>query len=358
MPICTSCTQPTPYLYTVYDSEDNLRLEQCTSCHAFADPYVEHDTMTLWIDLVLLKRDVYRHLLFNRGMGARRLSEKGPTHEGFGANISTTEENSQVGIDQPPSTHISRSVQPSWRNTESSRWLHILKLGSALITVDAFIRWTHLSSGVGVDARHTELLKWNQDAVEGFLRILAGCLVETVGFHGGVMLASFVVLHVVDWLRSAVLHTPPSRSGIRLEFKYSHIPLTIFYSSLNKLFLLFLLTIWRPASASPVTSQRPLPPQYNASNLFTNPAVVGALEMLDDDKLDREWIVRNVLGGMAAGFGLRVVLDCHPVITTMVILTGWAVKTALANLVSTWVGAGMAGNERIAGEMWLAYSIP
>lgn len=94
MPICTSCTHHTQYLYTVYDSADNLRLEQCVShpyncrvsrsltdhlkiaqsaCHAFADPYVEHDTLTLWIDLILLKRDVYRHLLFNRGTGARRL---------------------------------------------------------------------------------------------------------------------------------------------------------------------------------------------------------------------------------------------------------------------------------------------
>lgn len=42
----------------------------------------------------------------------------------------------------------------------------------------------------------------------------------------------------------------------------------------------------------------------------------------------------------------------------MVVLAGWAVKTVLANLVSTWVGAGIAGHERVAGEMWLAYSIP
>jgi hypothetical protein len=27
--------------------------------------------------------------------------------------------------------------------------------------------------------------------------------------------------------------------------------------------------------------------------------------MLDDGVLDRAWVVRNVLGGMAAGFGLR-----------------------------------------------------
>ncbi|KAI0703771.1 Arv1-domain-containing protein [Cytidiella melzeri] len=344
MPICTSCTHITPFLYTVYNSADNLRLEQCSECHAFADPYVEHDTLTLWIDLILLKRDVYRHLLYNRGSGARILTEKGLKHGSFPAATLDAGEDAQ-GV-------IGTARRPA------DRWMHILKLGSALIAVDAFIRWTHLSSSLTPDGVYTDVLKWNQDAVEGFLRILVGCLVETVGFHAGVMLSSFVVLHALDWIRSAVFQKPPSRSGIRLEFRYSHIPLTIFYSSLNKLFLLFLLTIWRPASASPVTSRRPLPPQYNASNLFTNTVIVGAIEALSDDNLDREWIVRNVLGGMAAGFGLRVVLDCHPLFTTMVVLAGWAVKTALANLVFTWVGAGMAGNERVASEMWLAYSIP
>lgn len=42
----------------------------------------------------------------------------------------------------------------------------------------------------------------------------------------------------------------------------------------------------------------------------------------------------------------------------MIVLAGWAVKTALAHLVVSWVGAGMGGNEGVAGEMWLAYSIP
>ena len=50
-----------------------------SSCHAFSDPYVEHDTLTLWIDLILLKRDVYRHLLFNRGTGARKLGTASKT---------------------------------------------------------------------------------------------------------------------------------------------------------------------------------------------------------------------------------------------------------------------------------------
>lgn len=158
--------------------------------------------------------------------------------------------------------------------------------------------------------------------------------------------------------------------------RYSHIPLTILYSSLTKFFLLFLLTIWTPQVQPPATLS-PLPPQYNATHFFSNPVVVRALTALDDDKLDREWIIRNVLGGMATGFGLRgkvpflqrsrlvaltpapiVVLDCHPVFTTTIVLTGWAVKTALAKFVSGWVSAGIGGDGITASEMWLEYSIP
>ena len=48
--------------------------------------------------------------------------------------------------------------------------------------------------------------------------------------------------------------------------------------------------------------------------------------------------------------------------TTAIILAGWLVKTAVASLVSGWVslGLGLGGgpDDRAAGEMWLAYSIP
>lgn len=55
-------------------------LEQ-PSCHEFVDPYVEHDSLTLLLDLILLKRGVYRHLLFNRGAKPRRLIGKGSTND-------------------------------------------------------------------------------------------------------------------------------------------------------------------------------------------------------------------------------------------------------------------------------------
>jgi lipid intermediate transporter len=93
MPLCTNCAQAVPYLYTVYHSVNNARLEQCVcvhflplsshrhtplqpSCRAPADPYVEHDALVVALDLILLKRGVYRHLLFNRGTPPKKVEEQ------------------------------------------------------------------------------------------------------------------------------------------------------------------------------------------------------------------------------------------------------------------------------------------
>lgn len=82
--------------------------------------------------------------------------------------------------------------------------------------------------------------------------------------------------------------------------RYSHVPLTLLYSSLTKLFLLFCLSVWHP-DASPTA----VPPPLHPDAVFEHPLITGALSLLDADTLDRAWVVRNVLGGMAAGFGLR-----------------------------------------------------
>ncbi|KAL1959761.1 hypothetical protein VTO42DRAFT_1347 [Malbranchea cinnamomea] len=72
MPICIECCYPVSVLYTTYSKADDrtlgkgVRLTQCPRCKRFADKYVEHDFVVLFIDLVLIKPQVYRHLLFNR----------------------------------------------------------------------------------------------------------------------------------------------------------------------------------------------------------------------------------------------------------------------------------------------------
>lgn len=67
--------KPVPNVPKVTESKANptstggggdVRLTQCPRCKRFADKYVEHDFVVLFIDLVLVKPQVYRHLLFNR----------------------------------------------------------------------------------------------------------------------------------------------------------------------------------------------------------------------------------------------------------------------------------------------------
>ncbi|PHH68844.1 hypothetical protein CDD83_5953 [Cordyceps sp. RAO-2017] len=71
MPICIECRHPAKTLWTRYSgagdqsSVYNIRLTVCRQCGSFCDKYVEHDFIVLFIDLVLIKPQVYRHLLHN-----------------------------------------------------------------------------------------------------------------------------------------------------------------------------------------------------------------------------------------------------------------------------------------------------
>lgn len=62
--VCIECTYPVKTLYTAYSSADDrqlgrgVRLTQCPRCKRFADKYVEHDFVVLFIDLVLIKPQV------------------------------------------------------------------------------------------------------------------------------------------------------------------------------------------------------------------------------------------------------------------------------------------------------------
>ncbi|KAJ2918498.1 hypothetical protein MD484_g1935, partial [Candolleomyces efflorescens] len=287
---------------------------------------MQFDALTLFIDLILLKPGVYRHLLYNRGTEPRRL----------------------VQGEQKEQRKDAKKEGDNYDPKEWKRWLLIARLGPSLVFLDAFIRWSYLNP-TSSSARTV----WTADMLKAFARILAGTLAETLAFHLGIILVSFCVLKLVDWLRTWRTRSRIP-SAVRREFRLSLIPLTLFYSSLTKFFLLFLLTIWLPASSSktPPTSQ-PLP-SWAEKVLPKNELAYWAFQLLDDDKLDREWLVRNVLGGMSAGFGLRVILDdIQPVFTTSIILLGWGAKTLVANLVSRWIG----GDETFQ-EAWLAYSIP
>lgn len=304
-------------------------------CHEFVDPYVEHDSLTILLDLILLKRGVYRHLLYNRGTKPRRLVASAQVSQG---KLQATKAGCRSRVDST--------------RRERDRWFLIFRLGSTLTLLDAFIRWSYLNPTPTMN-----ITPWTKQAITTFCRVFLGTVAETIAFHGGIILTCCLLMNITDILQATFYSNPSPKSTIRLEFRSSLISLSLFYSSLTKLFLLLLLTIWLPTSISIVPQpENPLPEwtrrlqwTYDNSNLLTH-----VLETLDDDKLDREWIVRNILGGMSAGFGLRVILGIHPLFTSIMILAGWVAKTTMATLVSRWVG----GNDSRTGEAWLAYSIP
>jgi Arv1-like family len=87
MPICISCSTPVNNLYTTYSKADDrslgkgVRLTQCPRCKRFADKYVEHDFVVLFIDLVLIKpqvRDLPVLMGFNICAESIRLTELQP----------------------------------------------------------------------------------------------------------------------------------------------------------------------------------------------------------------------------------------------------------------------------------------
>ncbi|KAN0107515.1 Arv1 domain containing protein [Russula decolorans] len=332
MPLCTNCAQAVSYLYTVYHSVNNVRLEQCPSCRAPADPYVEHDALVIVLDLILLKPGVYRHLLFNRGMPPRKVEESAPARG--------QDEDGQQKEQRAEEKRANVAAQDTARE-RTRRWL-IVRVGAGVVLVDSFVRWSRLR---GIHSNGLLREPESEEAAVAFMHILLGCLVETASFHGGITLASIFVIESLDriarWRKRANMP-----SSIRQQLRYSHISLCLFYSSLLKFLLLVVLSIWRPQ----VPRDTP-PPAY----VYKMPLESPLWYLLDDDVIDRTWLVRNLLGGMSAGFGLRVVLDCHPVFTSLIILSGWVVKTVIVGFVRELVGPGPG---KAVEETWLAYSIP
>ncbi|KAF5359509.1 hypothetical protein D9756_002978 [Leucocoprinus leucothites] len=240
-----------------------------------------------------------------------------------------------------------------------ARWIWTIKLGISLVALDA------LGPETASDPTYAE------DSLLIFARVLCGCLAawiaETLAFHSGILFSCFVILRALSLFKqlfSSLRFTtsaPSSDESTPPDFNLALIPLTLFYSSLTKLFLLFLLTIWTPHSPSPPPSPASYPQiqssWFNTLRFDPTSAIPSMLsdlsKVLDDDRLDREWVIRNILGGMSAGFGLRVILDIHPFFSTLIILSGWASKTAMAQIVGEWVGGGTQ-----MSQAWLAHSIP
>lgn len=63
--ICVECTNPEiTCLFSEYKSK-YVQLTVCPRCGKFADPYIEFDNVILFLDLMLLRPQAYRHVAYN-----------------------------------------------------------------------------------------------------------------------------------------------------------------------------------------------------------------------------------------------------------------------------------------------------
>lgn len=61
---CVACGASCLSLFTIY-SANNYVLKECDTCRALLDPYIELEFSQKLMDMLLLKKPVFRHLMFN-----------------------------------------------------------------------------------------------------------------------------------------------------------------------------------------------------------------------------------------------------------------------------------------------------
>ncbi|KAI8886913.1 Arv1-like protein, partial [Backusella circina FSU 941] len=180
MGTCVECGTSVGNLYTQY-SKDNIRLTTCDRCNQFADKYIEHDFVIIFIDMLLHKPQVYRHLLFNR--------------------ITKQE-----------------GLEP-----------HVFRFAILLILFEVYIKWFRL------ERYYTEYdSKFiHQPLYYQYLYILALCIFEFIVFQ-------FSVNLVVKWY---FRNQNKSDRGLTLHIRYNYISMALIISSFGKMLLIFMV-IW------------------------------------------------------------------------------------------------------------------
>ncbi|RMZ86645.1 hypothetical protein DV736_g6133, partial [Chaetothyriales sp. CBS 134916] len=293
MPICITCSSPIPHLYTTYSKADSptlgkgVRLTQCPNCKRFADKYVEHDFVVLFIDLVLIKPQVYRHLLFNR--------------------LGTAD--TKAGVSR---------IDPS-----------ILRLGTLLVLFDVYITWARIEKAASISSSYSDTAlgtKWllsESPIIIQYLFFLTMNIFATIAQHGIIL---FLVQLLVrrstaanktsSPIPSGASHSQPVPSPRPGVASPAAISTALLVSSCTKLFPI-LLVIW-PTSTSPEGSSSK--PSTLTSFTANASSYVG-------------WAV--LLNNIEA---LLILLDCGYVIATTLALSGIAARWVIESWALGLVG--------------------
>ncbi|PKI84554.1 hypothetical protein MVES_001745 [Malassezia vespertilionis] len=268
--------------------------EGIEGCGRVTDPYLEHGPLVVFIDLLLAKPRVYRHLLYNRSTA-------------------------------------------SGREREAFVILRMTRHFMAVVLVESYLRWFAIcvhphvvAQGQGIvlppSFSHTWDWTLGRFSLPPFLgsaaRTFCATFVEMLTLHGAVTVASTLIHRMYA-----------RRSGqYRRVWHWSLASTALVYASISTALLLSLLLVWD--SRLPVdrrvqqTQGIDLTQWTGSSQKFsTHSALLSAMSnaMLE---WNTEWLIRNMIGGMSAGIALAVVLPMHAGAGLAVLLLGLLAQLA------------------------------
>ncbi|KAI9472736.1 sterol homeostasis protein [Coemansia sp. RSA 1290] len=174
--VCIECGHAVSSLFTEY-GVGHIRLTQCTFCKSFADKYVEHDVVIQFIDMLLHKPQVYRHLLINKLEFRQQFVER---------NVS--------------------------------------KLGILLVLFNVYIDWFRLEEGGRLRGQRELLFGKQHSFGTQYLFILLVSAVDAVALLAGNLLASIVL-----------------QRNIRLVKRWAMVSTALIVSSFGKVLVILLV---------------------------------------------------------------------------------------------------------------------
>jgi hypothetical protein len=118
------------------------------------------------------------------------------------------------------------------------------------------------------------------------------------------------------------------------------ISLTLLYTTLLPLALQLVLSIWYTHDISDKSAYNHTTPTF-IHNLLPGYLAISIEDTITETlrmwgRTDRIWAGTKLLGGMSAGFGLRVILPTRPWETTAIVLAGWGAASIVGRIMESY----------------------
>lgn len=227
--ICIECSHEVPNFYTTY-SNGYIKLTYCNHCNQVADKYVEFDHVILFIDILLLKPQAYKHLIFNTLLNTNSSNKPG---KGRLAQVR------------------------HWLRSRS----HLIRLTVSFILFEVYLNWAH--EELKKDNTRLFLAILQSDTLVQYVFFLIQCTCEF-------FVAQLVVHFLVYWI-----------NGDPILCSKEAVSATVLVAGCTKLYPILML-IWPYDSAISTTM---------INNYFTNLNFVEALRITIGLKFEQSLMI-------------------------------------------------------------------